>query len=52
MKKEILVFISDNYANWEGAYICSELNKSETGFVVKTLKKVLYSRLMKSTRIR
>lgn len=37
MKKEILVFISDNYADWEGSYICSELNKPETGFVIKTL---------------
>lgn len=37
MKKEILVFLSDNYADWEGAYVCSEINKPETGFVIKTL---------------
>jgi putative intracellular protease/amidase len=37
MKKEVLVFISENYADWESAYICAELNKPETGFIVKTL---------------
>lgn len=37
MKKEVLVFISDNYADWESGYICAELNKPETGFIVKTL---------------
>ncbi|MFD1412434.1 type 1 glutamine amidotransferase family protein [Oceanobacillus jeddahense] len=37
MKKEILIFLSDNYADWEGSYICSELNHPDTGFVVKTL---------------
>lgn len=37
MKKEIIVFISQDYADWEGAYICSELNKPETGFTTKTL---------------
>lgn len=37
MKKEILTFIFDGYADWEGAYICSELNASETDYVVKTL---------------
>ena len=37
MKKEILVFIFDGYADWESAYICSELNKPETGYVVKTI---------------
>jgi putative intracellular protease/amidase len=37
MKKEILVFISENYADWEGAYVCSRLNKPETDFSVKTL---------------
>ncbi|BCZ45934.1 glutamine amidotransferase [Clostridium gelidum] len=37
MKKEILVFIFDGYADWESAYICSELNESETDYIVKTL---------------
>jgi putative intracellular protease/amidase len=37
MKKEILVFIFDGYADWESAYICSELNGSETDYIVKTL---------------
>ena len=37
MKKEILVFISKNYADWESAYVCTVLNKPDTEFVVKTL---------------
>ncbi|WP_019419501.1 type 1 glutamine amidotransferase family protein [Paenibacillus sp. OSY-SE] len=37
MEKEVLVFISENYADWESAYICAELNKPDTGFSVKTL---------------
>lgn len=37
MKKEVLVFIFDGYADWECAYICSELNTPETGYIVKTL---------------
>lgn len=37
MKKEILVFIFDGYADWESAYICSELNGAETDYIVKTL---------------
>lgn len=37
MKKEILTFIFDGYADWESAYICSELNVPETDYVVKTL---------------
>lgn len=37
MKKEILVFIFDGYADWESAYICSELNGPETDYIVKTL---------------
>jgi len=37
MKKEILTFIFDGYADWESAYICSELNAPETDYVVKTL---------------
>lgn len=37
MKKEILTFIFDGYADWESAYICSELNALETDYVVKTL---------------
>ncbi len=35
--KKILVFIPDNYADWESAYICSELNKTETDCEVKTI---------------
>ena len=37
MKKERLAFIFDGYADWESAYICSELNAKETNYVVKTL---------------
>ncbi len=35
--KKILVFISDEYADWESSYVCSELNKEETGYEVKTV---------------
>lgn len=37
MKKEILTFIFDGYADWESAYICSQLNACETDFTVKTI---------------
>jgi len=37
MKKEVLVFIFDGYADWESSYICSELNSPETDYIVKTL---------------
>ncbi|NMM62994.1 glutamine amidotransferase [Clostridium sp. P21] len=37
MKKEVLVFIFNGYADWESAYICSELNELETDYIVKTL---------------
>ena len=37
MKKEILVFIFDGYADWEPAYVCSELNAPDTGYQVKTI---------------
>jgi len=37
MKKEVLVFIFDGYADWEPAYVCAELNAQETGYVVKTI---------------
>ncbi|MGL5084218.1 MAG: type 1 glutamine amidotransferase family protein [Clostridium sp.] len=37
MKKEILTFIFDGYADWESAYICSELNASESEYIIKTL---------------
>lgn len=37
MNKEVLVFIFDGYADWEGAYVCPELNAPETGYVIKTL---------------
>ncbi len=37
MKKEVLVFIFDGYADWEPAYVCSELNAPESGYQVKTV---------------
>ena len=37
MKKEVLVFIFDGYADWESSYICSELNSPETDYIVKAL---------------
>lgn len=37
MKKEVLVFVFDGYADWESAYVCSQLNATETEYEVKTL---------------
>ena len=37
LKKEILVFIFDGYADWESAYICAELNSPQTDYIVKTI---------------
>ncbi len=37
MKKEVLVFIFDGYADWEPAFICSQLNSLNEGYVVKTV---------------
>lgn len=37
MKKEVLVFIFDSYADWEPAFVCPELNNPETDYVVKTI---------------
>jgi putative intracellular protease/amidase len=37
VKKEVLVFIFDGYADWESAYVCSELNGQETGYAIKTI---------------
>ncbi|MDD3224137.1 MAG: glutamine amidotransferase [Clostridium sp.] len=37
MKKEVLIFIFDGYADWESAYVCSELNSPETKYKVRTL---------------
>ncbi len=37
MKKEVLVFIFNGYADWESAYVCAELNTPETAYTVKTI---------------
>ncbi len=37
MKKQVLIFIFDSYADWEPAYLSSELNSTETEYVVKTI---------------
>jgi putative intracellular protease/amidase len=37
MKKEVLVFIFDGYADWESAYVCAELNAPDTQYTIKTL---------------
>lgn len=37
MKKEVLIFIFDGYADWESAYVCSELNSPETEYAIKTI---------------
>lgn len=34
--KEVLVFITDNFAEWEAAHVAVELNKPEHGFTVRT----------------
>ncbi|MDD6796496.1 MAG: glutamine amidotransferase [Clostridiaceae bacterium] len=37
MKKEILTFIFNGYADWESAYVCSKLNAKESKYIVKTI---------------
>lgn len=37
MKKLVLVFIFNEFADWEPAYICPELNSPETEYTVKTI---------------
>lgn len=37
MKKEALIFIFDGYADWEPAYLCTELNSQESSYTVKTI---------------
>jgi putative intracellular protease/amidase len=37
MKRKVLAFIFDGYADWESAYICAELNGPETGYEVRTI---------------
>lgn len=35
--KQVLVFLTDGYADWEASYVCAELNKPETGYQIKTI---------------
>ena len=37
MKNDILVYVFDGYADWEPAYVCSELNRQDSPFQVKTI---------------
>lgn len=37
MKKEVLIFISNGYADWEAGYISAELNKPESEYKIKTV---------------
>ncbi|EHJ52537.1 type 1 glutamine amidotransferase family protein [Streptococcus macacae] len=37
MKNDILVYIFDGYADWEPAYVCSELNRQDSPFQIKTI---------------
>lgn len=37
MKKEVLIFISNGYADWEAGYISAELNKPESEYKVRTV---------------
>ncbi|RAV11258.1 type 1 glutamine amidotransferase family protein [Paenibacillus contaminans] len=35
--KEVLLLITDGFADWEASYVSAELNKPTTGFKVKTI---------------
>ncbi|MMZ45982.1 putative protease YdeA [compost metagenome] len=35
--KEVLIFITDGFADWEASYVSAELNKQETQYKVKTI---------------
>lgn len=35
--KEVLLFVTDGFADWEASYVCPEINKPETGYQVKTI---------------
>ncbi len=35
--KEVLLFITDEFADWEAAHVCSELNKPGTHYSTKTV---------------
>ncbi|MGT2924661.1 type 1 glutamine amidotransferase family protein [Streptococcus caviae] len=37
MKNDILVYVFDDYADWEPAYVCSELNRQDSPFQIKTI---------------
>lgn len=37
MKKNVLVFISDEFADWEIGYICAALNSNDSEYVIKTI---------------
>lgn len=37
MKKEVLVFVFDGYADWECAYLCSRLHSSHDGYAVRLI---------------
>ncbi|EMB66459.1 type 1 glutamine amidotransferase family protein [Streptococcus mutans] len=37
MKNDILVYVFDGYADWEPAYVCSELNRQDSPFQIKTI---------------
>lgn len=35
--KQVLVFLSEGFADWEAALVCAELNKPDSGFRITTL---------------
>lgn len=37
MKKEVLVYIFNGFADWESAYVCAELNAVDSPYIVKTI---------------
>jgi putative intracellular protease/amidase len=35
--KQVLVFLTDGFADWEASYVCAELNKPDSGCQVRTI---------------
>lgn len=35
--RQVLVFLTDGFADWEASYVCAELNKPNSGYQVKTI---------------
>ncbi|CAM4427758.1 glutamine amidotransferase [Paenibacillus alkaliterrae] len=35
--KQVLVFLTDGFADWEASYVCAELNNPQSGYEIKTI---------------